>query len=73
MSERTTPRLPVAISGSQGKIKYVLEDVFWVPISNSRWRYSSSFVLAELPSDELDTGEVASAGETELGSAINLR
>jgi hypothetical protein len=56
-----------------GKKKYVLEDVFWVPISNSRWRHCSSHVLPELHTEELDTGEVASAGETEVGSAINLR
>jgi hypothetical protein len=73
MSKKIQPRPPVAISGSQGSVKYVLEDVFWVPISNSRWKRSTSLVLPELHSEKLDTGEVSQSCDTESGSANNLR
>jgi hypothetical protein len=57
MSEKTHPRPPVAIPGCREKGKYVLEDVFWVPISNSRFRRST--VVPELRSEKVDTGEVS--------------
>jgi hypothetical protein len=65
MSKKIQPRPPVAISESQGSVKYILEDVFWVPISNSRWKRSTSLDLSELHSEKLCTGKVSESCDTE--------
>jgi hypothetical protein len=42
-------RRSAPISASNGKRKYVLEGIFWVPISNCSDRYSTSSVLPVSP------------------------
>ena len=69
MNEKISLRSSGAISSSQEKRKYVLADVFWVPLSS--YRRSSSSVLPELRSEEPDLGEVSDSGENESGSANN--
>lgn len=52
MNEEISLRPSEAISSSQEKRKYVLADVFWVPLGS--YRRSTSSVLPELRSEELD-------------------
>jgi len=47
MKQKINPQPSEAISGSQGKTRYVLEDVFWVPLSNCSSMRSTHFVLPE--------------------------
>ena len=71
MNEKIGPRPSEAISSPQENRKYVLEGVFWVPLSScSR---STSSALSELRSEELDLGETSDSGETKSGSAKNPR
>jgi hypothetical protein len=73
MNEKIRARRSAANSRSEGERKYVLEDVFWVPISNCSHRRSTSSALDAPRPEELDTREVSSSGKTELGSANNHR
>jgi hypothetical protein len=73
MNEKPRARRPDANYGPAGESKYVLEGVFWVPVSNSSHRRSNSSALPAPRPENLDTREVASASETELGSANNHR
>ena len=61
MREKVLRRLAAIISGSQLERKYVLEDVFWVPITNCKSRQSTSQVLPKLHPEKLDTGELSSS------------
>jgi len=72
-NEKIHPRSSETISAPQGERKYILEGVFWVPISNCSSRHSTSLVLPELHSKKFDTVEVSSSDETELDRADNLR
>jgi hypothetical protein len=45
---------------------YVLEDVFWVPISNCSSKRSASGVVPGLRSEALDTSEASSSGDLEI-------
>ncbi len=57
MFEGIRSRLSAEIPGPEGKRKYVLEDVFWVPASNCKSRHSVSHPAHELPSDTPRAGE----------------
>ena len=46
-------------SASQEKRKYVLEDVFWVPVDNCSSQRSASSREPQPPSRKLDTSEAA--------------
>jgi hypothetical protein len=59
MREKVLHRLAAIISGSQLESKYVLEDVFWVPITNCKSRQSTPDVLPKLHPKKLDTGELS--------------
>jgi hypothetical protein len=73
MNEKIRARRPAANSTSDGERKYVLEDVFWVPISNCSHTHSTPSAIHPPRPEELDTREVSSSGKTELGSANNHR
>jgi hypothetical protein len=73
MNEKIRARRLAANSTSDGEKKYVLEDVFWVPISNCSHTHSTSSALHAPRSEKLDTREVSSSDKTELGSANNHR
>jgi hypothetical protein len=72
MNEKINPQLSSATPCSQEKTKYVLEDVFWVPISNCSSRHFPSPVSPELHSEKAKIGEVSSPGESDSSSASNL-
>jgi len=69
MNKKLNPRPSAASSRSQGERKYVLEDVFWVPISNCSERHSDSAVPAQDRPDTCDASEVSNPVETELEAA----
>jgi len=73
MNEKMDPRPSAASSTSLGERKYVLEDVFWVPVSNCSVRHSHSAVPSQQRSDTRDTSEVSNPVEAELDSARKLR
>jgi hypothetical protein len=73
MNEKLRAQRPDANPAPDGERKYVLEGVFWVPISNSSHRRSTSSALPAPRPENLDTSEGASAGKTEFGSANNHR
>jgi hypothetical protein len=73
MNEKIRARPSAANSTSDGEKKYVLEDVFWVPISNCSHRHSTSSALDAPRPEKLETREVSSSDKTELGSANNHR
>jgi len=73
MNEEVRAERAEAHSTSDGQRKYVLEDVFWVPISNCRHaRAVSSALPARCPEDR-DTREPSGSGETESASPNNFR
>jgi hypothetical protein len=72
MNEKINPGLSRATSSSQGKTKYVLEDVFWVPISNSSSRNFTLPALIEPHSKKPDIGEVSGSDESEPGRQAPL-
>jgi hypothetical protein len=63
VNEKIHPRPTEEISAPHAEEKYVLEDVFWVPLSNCRFRQSTSLVLPEPRSENHDNGKVSSPGE----------
>ena len=63
MKEKILRRLSATISGSQVERKYVLEDVFWVPLTNCRCIHSASPVLPEFHPESLDASDHSSSGE----------
>jgi len=65
MNEKINPRFSSAISRSHGKAKYVLEDVFWVPISNCSSRHFSPPICPELNAEKPDIDEASGSGESE--------
>ena len=69
MNEKLNPRPSATSSRLQGERKYVLEDVFWVPVSNCRDRHSDSAVQAQDRPDTRDASEVSNPVETELEAA----
>jgi hypothetical protein len=73
MNEKINVPRSAAKSTSHGERKYVLEDVFWVPINNCGHSSSTSSALDGPCPEKLDTREVPSSGKTELVSAINHR
>ena len=73
MNEKMNPRLSAVNSTSQGERKYVLEDVFWVPVSNCSDRHSDSAVPSQHSSATRDTSKVSNPVETELDAARKFR
>jgi len=73
MNEKMNPRPAAASPTSQGERKYVLEDVFWVPVSNCSDRHSDSAVPSQHRSDTRDASEVSNPVETELDAAWKFR
>jgi hypothetical protein len=71
MNEKIHARHSAANSASDDERKYVLEDVFWVPISNCSQRCSTSSALHAPRPERLDTREVSRSGKTKLGSGNN--
>ena len=65
MNEKINPRYETATSCSQGKTEYVLEDVFWVPISNCSARHLTLPGHIEPHSQKPDISEVSGSGEYE--------
>jgi hypothetical protein len=65
MNEKIKPRFSRATSSSQGKTKYVLEDVFWVPVSNCSSMHCPLPAGIELRSQKPDLGEASSSDESE--------
>jgi hypothetical protein len=72
MNEKINPRAPAATSCSEGKTRYVLEDVFWVPISNSSARHFTLPGRLELHSKKPDVGEVSSLDESETWASSTV-
>jgi hypothetical protein len=73
MNEKTLAQRPTANCTSDGERKFVLEDVFWVPISNSsQWRSTSSALDAPRP-EKLHTSEGSISDKTESGTASDHR
>ena len=66
MNEKINPGFSRATSCSQGKTKYVLEDVFWVPISNCSSRHSTLPALIKPHSKKPDIGEVSGSDKSEI-------
>jgi hypothetical protein len=56
MCKKSRPRLSTEPTTSQEKREYVLEDVFWVPISNCSPRSTTHFASA-LVSEKLENNE----------------
>jgi len=73
MNEKISVPRSAAKSTSHSERKYVLEDVFWVPISNCGHSSSTSSALDAPCAEKLDTREVSSSGKTELVFANNHR
>jgi len=73
MNEKINPRPAAASSTSHGERKYVLEDVFWVPVSNCRDRHPNSAVPSQHRSDTRDRSEVSNPVETESDAAWKFR
>ena len=65
MNEKINPRFSSAISRSHGKTKYVLEDVFWVPVSNCSSMHFSPPICPELNAEKPDIDEAPGSGESE--------
>jgi len=75
MNKKINPRFSRAASCSQGKPKYVLEDVFWVPISNCSSRHFTLTAGIEIHFKKPDIGELSSPHESETwasGTAASL-
>jgi hypothetical protein len=72
MNEKINPRASAATSCSEGKTKYVLEDVFWVPISNCSARHFTLPGHLELHSKEPDVGEVSSLDESKTRASSTV-
>jgi hypothetical protein len=72
MNDKINPRASTATSCYEGETKYVLEDVFWVPISNCRARHFTPPGHVELHAKKPDIGEVSSLNkcETLASSAV---
>ena len=70
MNEKINPGFSRATSCSQGKTKYVLEDVFWVPVSNCSSRHFTLPALSETRSKKPDIGEVSGSDESETASRV---
>jgi hypothetical protein len=66
MHKKISSRLSAALSASQGKRKYVLEDVSWVPISNCKSGHSSSGFVGEFCEEKLVAGKASSSGDFEI-------
>jgi hypothetical protein len=65
MNNKINPRASTATSCSEGETKYVLEDVFWVPISNCRARHFTSPGHVELHPQNPNIGEVSISNKSE--------
>ena len=72
MNEKINPRSSAATCCSERKTKYVLEDVFWVPISNCSARHSTLPGRLELHSKKVDVGEVSSLDESETRASSTV-
>jgi hypothetical protein len=64
MNEKIHPGPSATISLSQGTRKYVLEDVFWVPLGHCGSKSSTPPVLLERHLEKPDT-DVSSSAESE--------
>jgi hypothetical protein len=73
MKQKINPQPSEAISGSLGKTRYVLEDVFWVPLGNCSSLRSTPSVSPERHSEIPNIGEASSLGDSESSSANNPR
>jgi hypothetical protein len=73
MHKKIRSRLSTGNSVSQQESKYVLEEVFWVPISNCNSMRSTPPAIPELRAEKLETDEVSNLGQSELGFTRNLR
>lgn len=73
MHKKIRSQLSTGNSASQQEVKYVLEDVFWVPISNCISRRSGSPAIPELRSGKRETDEVPNSDERELAFTRNRR
>lgn len=62
MYRKIRSRVLAAISASQGKNEYVLDGVFWVPVSNCSSIRSASSRAPEPRSQELDTDKTSNLG-----------
>jgi hypothetical protein len=69
MNEKIDPPTSMATSCSEGKAKYVLEDVFWVPIGNCRARHFTLPGRLELHSKKPDIAEVSNLDESETSAS----
>jgi hypothetical protein len=72
MKEEVNPRASAATSCSEKKTKYVLEDVFWVPISNCSARHLTLPGRLELHSQKPDVGEVSSLDESKTRASSTV-
>jgi len=73
MHKKIRPGLSTGNFASQQEAKYVLEDVFWVPISNCISRRSTPPAILELRPEKLETDQASNSDESELGFTRNLR
>jgi hypothetical protein len=71
MNEKINRLTSAATACSEGKTKYVLEDVFWVPISNCSARHFTLPGRPELHSKKPDITEVSSLDESETSASSN--
>lgn len=73
MNEKINSRASMAASCPDGKTEYVLEDVFWVPISNCRTRHFTPPGYLELHTHKPVIGEVPGldTSETRALSAVS--
>ncbi len=69
MKEKLNPRPSAASSTSLGERKYVLGDVFWIPVSNCNDGHPESPVPSQPRPDTRDASEVSNPVETELQAA----
>src|ERR1700739_3705108 len=72
MNEKINLRASMATSCLGEKTKYVLEDVFWVPVSNCSARHFTLPGHLELHSKKPDIGEVSSSGGSETRTSSTV-
>jgi hypothetical protein len=61
-------RLLAAISATQRKRDYALEDVFWVPIGNCESKRSTSRFVSEVRSEKPDNTEPSKSGNITINA-----
>ena len=72
MNEKIIPRASSATSCPEGKAKYVLEDVFWVPVSNCRARHFTVPGQLELHSPKTEIDGMPGLDESERRAASTV-